>query len=182
MPRMHRAAWGSGLPTVCTIAASPFRLAYAPGPTWAATSISPCSPAVSRLPLQLPERQPRSSDCPRTCPAPLCPRSYVGGAAPTSISPNSSPRTPLPRSYVGGSYYARNEGKSWIQTMLLTAGIFPVSCFAIAFVLNTIAIFYQARACAPVASAGVLQPLAVAPVGWYTPHTLLAPMPSVRTA
>lgn len=51
-------------------------------------------------------------------------------------------------SYVSGSYYARNEGKAWIQTMLLTAGTFPVSCFAIAFVLNTIAIFYQVCVCA----------------------------------
>jgi hypothetical protein len=30
--------------------------------------------------------------------------------------------------------------------MLLTAGLFPVTCFGIAFVLNTIAIFYQSLA------------------------------------
>ncbi len=47
---------------------------------------------------------------------------------------------------MSGGYYARNEGKNWIQTMLLTACIFPVSCFSIAFVLNTIAIFYQVGA------------------------------------
>ncbi|PRW59993.1 transmembrane 9 superfamily member 1 [Chlorella sorokiniana] len=54
--------------------------------------------------------------------------------------------------YVSGSYYARNEGKAWIQTMLLTACTFPVSCFAIAFVLNTIAIFYQSLAAVPFGS------------------------------
>lgn len=37
-----------------------------------------------------------------------------------------------------------------VQTMLLTACAFPVSCFSIAFVLNTIAIFYQVGGrCAP---------------------------------
>ena len=44
---------------------------------------------------------------------------------------------------MSGGYYARNEGKNWIQTMLVTACLFPLSCFSIAFVLNTIAIFYQ---------------------------------------
>ena len=47
--------------------------------------------------------------------------------------------------YVSGGYYARNEGKNWIQTMLITACLFPIACFSIAFVLNTIAIFYQVR-------------------------------------
>lgn len=54
--------------------------------------------------------------------------------------------------YVSGGYYARNEGKGWIQTMLLTACLFPVSCFSIAFVLNTIAIFYQSLAAVPFGS------------------------------
>ena len=45
--------------------------------------------------------------------------------------------------YSSGGFYARNEGKAWIHTMLLTACLFPLSCFSIAFVLNTIAIFYQ---------------------------------------
>lgn len=52
----------------------------------------------------------------------------------------------MPCSYVSGGYYARNDGKQWITTMVLTANLFPACCFAIAFVLNTIAIFYQSLA------------------------------------
>ncbi|KAI3436249.1 hypothetical protein D9Q98_002302 [Chlorella vulgaris] len=51
--------------------------------------------------------------------------------------------------YVSGGFYARAEGKNWIQTMLVTACLFPLSCFSIAFVLNTIAIFYQSLAAVP---------------------------------
>ena len=51
--------------------------------------------------------------------------------------------------YVSGGYNARCEGKSWIKTMLLTAGLFPGTCFAIAFSLNTIAIFYHSLAAVP---------------------------------
>ena len=46
---------------------------------------------------------------------------------------------------MSGGFYARNEGKAWIPAMLATAVLFPLACFAIAFVLNTIAIFYQVR-------------------------------------
>lgn len=46
---------------------------------------------------------------------------------------------------MSGGYYARNEGKQWITTMLLAAGLFPCSVFSIAFVLNTVAIFYTVR-------------------------------------
>ena len=35
--------------------------------------------------------------------------------------------------YISGGYNARCEGKNWIKTMLLTAGLFPGTCFAIAF-------------------------------------------------
>lgn len=59
---------------------------------------------------------------------------------------------PTPGSYVSGGFYARNEGKGWIQTMLVTACLFPLSCFGIAFVLNTIAIFYQSLAAVPFGS------------------------------
>ena len=51
--------------------------------------------------------------------------------------------------YVSGGYNARCEGKNWIKTMLLTAGLFPGTCFAIAFSLNTIAIFYHSLAAVP---------------------------------
>eukprot|EP00882_Tetradesmus_deserticola_P012023 GHRQ01012733.1.p1 GENE.GHRQ01012733.1~~GHRQ01012733.1.p1 ORF type:complete len:241 (-),score=95.30 GHRQ01012733.1:656-1378(-) len=41
------------------------------------------------------------------------------------------------------------EGKSWIQSMLLTAMLFPGVVFSIAFVLNTIAIAYGSLAAVP---------------------------------
>ena len=54
--------------------------------------------------------------------------------------------------YVSGGMYARNDGKAWIPTMLLTASLFPVSTFAVSFVLNTIAIFYHSLAAIPFGS------------------------------
>lgn len=54
--------------------------------------------------------------------------------------------------YVSGGYYARNDGASWIKTMLLTANLFPLTVAAIAFILNTIAIFYQSLAAVPFGS------------------------------
>ena len=51
--------------------------------------------------------------------------------------------------YVSGGYNARNEGKSWIKAMLLTAGLFPGMCFGIAFALNTVAIGYHSLAAVP---------------------------------
>ncbi|KFM22905.1 Transmembrane 9 superfamily member 3 [Auxenochlorella protothecoides] len=54
--------------------------------------------------------------------------------------------------YVSGGFYARNDGKLWIRTMLLTATVFPLTCFSIAAVLNTIAIFYSSLAAVPFGS------------------------------
>ncbi|XRB06730.1 transmembrane 9 superfamily member [Pycnococcus provasolii] len=54
--------------------------------------------------------------------------------------------------YVSGGFYARNDGKSWIRCMLLTASLFPGTCFGIAFALNTIAIFYHSLAAVPFGS------------------------------
>ena len=51
--------------------------------------------------------------------------------------------------YVSGSFNARCEGRHWIRTMLLTAGVFPGTVFAIAFALNTVAIFYHSLAAVP---------------------------------
>lgn len=51
--------------------------------------------------------------------------------------------------YVSGGFYARNEGRHWIRTTLLTAMLFPGLCFGIAFMLNTIAIFYHSLAAVP---------------------------------
>ena len=51
--------------------------------------------------------------------------------------------------YVSGSFNARCEGRHWIRTMLLTAGLFPGTVFAIAFALNTVAIFYHSLAAVP---------------------------------
>ncbi|WIA19220.1 hypothetical protein OEZ85_003860 [Tetradesmus obliquus] len=57
--------------------------------------------------------------------------------------------TSLVGGYVSGGLYARMEGKSWIQGMLLTAMLFPGVVFGIAFVLNTIAIAYGSLAAVP---------------------------------
>jgi len=51
--------------------------------------------------------------------------------------------------YSGGSFYARNDGKNWIQTMLVTTGLFPGVCFVLAFFLNFIAIAYDSLATIP---------------------------------
>lgn len=54
--------------------------------------------------------------------------------------------------YISGGFYSRNDGRAWIRTMLLTANLFPLSVTSIAFVLNTIAIFYQSLAAVPFGS------------------------------
>ncbi|CAL5229553.1 g12903 [Coccomyxa viridis] len=54
--------------------------------------------------------------------------------------------------YVSGGFYARNGGKTWIPTMLLTANLFPLMCFSIASVLNTVAISYHSLAAVPFGS------------------------------
>lgn len=54
--------------------------------------------------------------------------------------------------YYSGGYYSRNGGTGWIQVMVLTASLFPVTVFSISFVLNTIAIFYQSLAAVPFGS------------------------------
>lgn len=54
--------------------------------------------------------------------------------------------------YVSGGFYARNDGRAWIRTMLLTGNFFPVTVAGIAFVLNTIAIFQQSLAAVPFGS------------------------------
>lgn len=51
--------------------------------------------------------------------------------------------------YVSGGFYMRNEGKNWIRAMLLTACLYPGITMAIAFLLNTIAIFYHSLAAVP---------------------------------
>lgn len=54
--------------------------------------------------------------------------------------------------YASGGFYARQEGKQWIRCMLLTANIFPMTCFALCAVLNTIAIAYRSLAAVPFGS------------------------------
>ena len=54
--------------------------------------------------------------------------------------------------YVSGGFYARQDGQTWIQAMLLTATLFPMTCFGIAFVLNSIAIGYHSLAAVPFGS------------------------------
>jgi transmembrane 9 superfamily protein 3 len=41
--------------------------------------------------------------------------------------------------YFSGSFYAQNDGKNWIKTMILSTAFFPGVCFLILAVLNTIA-------------------------------------------
>jgi hypothetical protein len=41
------------------------------------------------------------------------------------------------------------EGKQWIKTMLLTATLFPGTCFGVAFLLNFIALGYRSLAAIP---------------------------------
>jgi len=51
--------------------------------------------------------------------------------------------------YSSGGYYARNEGKNWIKCMIITAIIFPVTCFCIAIYLDFIAMAYESLASIP---------------------------------
>ncbi|GJP37293.1 hypothetical protein CLOM_g6127 [Closterium sp. NIES-68] len=51
--------------------------------------------------------------------------------------------------YVSGGFYSRNAGKHWIKAMLLTASLFPFTCFGIGFILNTVAIVYHSLAAIP---------------------------------
>lgn len=57
--------------------------------------------------------------------------------------------TSLLGGYVSGGFYSRHDGRAWIQTMLLTANLFPLVVASIAFTLNTIAIFYHSLAAVP---------------------------------
>jgi transmembrane 9 superfamily protein 3 len=54
--------------------------------------------------------------------------------------------------YGGGGFYSRNGGKNWIKCMLLTASLFPGICFAIAFMLNFIALYYDSLNSIPLGS------------------------------
>ncbi|XP_073270131.1 transmembrane 9 superfamily member 1-like [Primulina huaijiensis] len=51
--------------------------------------------------------------------------------------------------YVSGGMYSRHGGKNWIKSMILTASLFPFTCFGIGFILNTIAILYGSLAAIP---------------------------------
>lgn len=55
-----------------------------------------------------------------------------------------------------GGFYSRNEGTNWIGTMLATANLFPLMCFGIASILNTIAIAYHSLAAVPFGSIVIL--------------------------
>ncbi|XP_075477935.1 transmembrane 9 superfamily member 1-like [Primulina tabacum] len=51
--------------------------------------------------------------------------------------------------YVSGGMYSRHGGKKWIETMILTASLFPFMCFGIGFISNAVAIFYGSLAAIP---------------------------------
>ncbi len=63
-------------------------------------------------------------------------------------APNPNPG----RAARSGGFYARNDGKNWIGTMLATATLFPTACFGIAAALNTVAIAYHSLAAVPFGS------------------------------
>lgn len=48
--------------------------------------------------------------------------------------------------FASGRLFKQHGGRNWKRTMLLTAVLFPGACFAIVFVLNFVAIGYQALA------------------------------------
>jgi len=50
--------------------------------------------------------------------------------------------TALVAGYFSGSFFLQYRGKNWIKCMALTASTFPLFVFAIAFVLDLIAMFY----------------------------------------
>lgn len=58
--------------------------------------------------------------------------------------------------YVSGGMYSRNDGNAWMATMVITAALFPLLCFSIAAVLNTIAIGYHSLAAVPFGTIVVL--------------------------
>ncbi len=62
------------------------------------------------------------------------------------------PTLNLSRAARSGGFYARNDGKNWIGTMLATATLFPTACFGIAAALNTVAIAYHSLAAVPFGS------------------------------
>lgn len=51
--------------------------------------------------------------------------------------------------YASGAYFARNGGRDWIRTMLVTSLLFPGVCFGMGFLLNFVAIAYASLAAIP---------------------------------
>jgi len=51
--------------------------------------------------------------------------------------------------YGAGGFYARNGGKNWIKSFLLTGGLFPGACFLMASLLNFVALGYGTLAAFP---------------------------------
>lgn len=58
--------------------------------------------------------------------------------------------------YGGGGYYARNNGSHWIKCLLLTATLFPGSCFLISFFLNFIAVYYGSLSAIPAGTTAII--------------------------
>ncbi|MCO5591009.1 hypothetical protein L7F22_044985 [Adiantum nelumboides] len=74
---------------------------------------------------------------------------YVGRGAIVTVFIVCYAFTSFIAGYVSGSLYGRNDGKHWIKSMLLTASLFPFTCFGIAFILNFVAISYRSLAAIP---------------------------------
>ncbi|KAI5084201.1 hypothetical protein GOP47_0000370 [Adiantum capillus-veneris] len=74
---------------------------------------------------------------------------YVGRGAIVTVFIVSYAFTSFIAGYVSGSLYGRNDGKHWIKSMLVTASLFPFTCFGIGFILNFVAISYGSLAAIP---------------------------------
>lgn len=74
---------------------------------------------------------------------------YVGRGAIVTVFIVCYAFTSFIAGYVSGSLYGRNDGKLWIKSMLLTASLFPFTCFGIGFILNIVAISYRSLAAIP---------------------------------
>jgi len=51
--------------------------------------------------------------------------------------------------YSGGGYYKRCGGENWKECMTYTAVLFPGTCFSVAFLLNTVAVYYNSMIAIP---------------------------------
>ena len=54
--------------------------------------------------------------------------------------------------YISGGHYARNDGKDWVQCMIVTAGAFPLFIIVFSFFNNMYAVYWGSSAAVPFTS------------------------------